>query len=379
MNRIRFDRRRMLTLVGGTLAAPILLGTGVNAGESARAVPGPKAVGRFLMPDEAEQHARTFMQWPVNRQVHPDPVFLRMLQQSIADIANTIAAFEPVVMLMDQSHARTARQLLGARVEIWDIPTDDLWCRDSGPVFVRDAVDGGLAAMSFNFNGWGNRQPHLNDGQVARRLAARLQLSLIDSGLVGEGGGVETDGHGTLLAHSSCWAHDNRNSEPRDLIEQRLLAALGGEKMIWAPGVKNLDITDYHIDALARFVGPGHVLVQLPERPDPADPITMAAFQTYDILRNATDAAGRPLTVTVIPDPWDTRVTAPEFVASYVNYYVCNGAVIAAQFGDRDTDAEATRTLHELYPGREIVTLNVDPVGETGGGIHCATQQQPEV
>lgn len=379
MNRISFDRRRMLTLVGGALAAPVLPRAGVNAGARAGAGPERKAAGRFVMPDEAEPHVRTFMQWPVNRQVHPDPVFLRMLQQSIADIANTIAAFEPVVMLMHQSHARTAGQLLSASVEIWDIPTDDLWCRDSGPVFVHDAVDGGLAALSFNFNGWGNRQSHHNDGQIARRLAARLQLPLIDSGLVGEGGGVETDGHGTLLAHSSCWAHDNRNPGPRDLIEQRLLAALGGEKMIWAPGVKNLDITDYHIDALARFVGPGHVLIQLPEHPNPSDPFSTAAFQTYDILRNATDAAGRPLTVTVIPDPGNTRVTTPDFVASYVNYYICNGAVIAAQFGDRETDAEALRTLRGLYPDREVVTLNVDPIGETGGGIHCATQQQPKV
>lgn len=379
VNRVRFDRRQLLGLVGGTLAAPTLWGTGVNAGSQTGAGPGARATDRFVMPDEAEPHARTFMQWPVSQQVHPDPQFLQMLQQSIADIANTIAAFEPVVMLMDRPHARAARRLLSAEVDIWDIPTDDLWCRDSGPVFVRNAVDGALGALSFNFNGWGNRQTHDNDGQVARRLAARLQIPLIDSGLVGEGGGVETDGHGTLLAHASCWAHDNRNPEPRDVIEQRLLAALGGRKMIWAPGVKNLDITDYHVDALARFVGPGQVLIQLPERPDPADPITMAAYQTHEILRNATDAVGRPLTVTVIPDPWDTRVTAPDFVGSYVNYYVCNGAVIAAQFGDRDTDAEAVRTLRGLYPGREVVTLNVDPIGETGGGIHCATQQQPKV
>ncbi|MEN0041899.1 MAG: agmatine deiminase family protein, partial [Pseudomonadota bacterium] len=83
------------------------------------------------------------------------------------------------------------------------------------------------------------------------------------------------------------------------------------------------------------------------------------------------------LDVEVIPDPNAPRVRAPDFVASYANYYVCNGAVIAAQFGDRETDAEAQKALSKLYPEREIVTLNVDALGETGGGIHCATKELP--
>ena len=79
-----------------------------------------------------------------------------------------------------------------------------------------------------------------------------------------------------------------------------------------------------------------------------------------------------------MPEPLKPRVKASDFVASYVNYYVCNGAVISAQFGDKDTDAEDASILRRMYPGREIVALNVDPIGEIGGGIHCATQQQPK-
>ncbi|WP_333780581.1 agmatine deiminase family protein [Hoeflea poritis] len=330
------------------------------------------------MPEESQPHLRTFMQWPVNRTVHPDRHFLGALQETIADIANTIAEFEPVVMMMPPEHEISARKMLGAAVEIWTVPTDDLWCRDSGPLFVTDG-EGGLAVCQLNFNGWGNRQVHDNDGLVAQRVAERLGLSVIDSGVVGEGGGIETDGEGTLLAHESSWVNPNRNSISKQEIERRLLDAFGAEKMIWAPGIAGADITDYHIDSLARFVAPGSVLIQLPETIDPDDPWSAAAFETYDILRGATDSAGRSLELTVVPEPVDIRVEDDEFVASYANYYVCNGAVIAAQFGDSETDSEAERLLRQFYPGREIVMLDVDPVGEIGGGIHCATQQQPLV
>ena len=315
------------------------------------------------------------MQWPVNRQVHPDSEFLHMLQQTIA---NTISEFEPVVMLMDQKHQKSARRRLSSKVGIWNIPTDDLWCRDAGPVFVTNA-GGDLAISQLNFNGWGNKQVHRNDGQVAARIAKRLGVPVFDNGIVGEAGGVETDGHSTLMAHESSWVNANRNKGSKQEIEAKLLEALGATKMIWAPGVKGADITDYHIDSLARFTRPGTVVIQLPEKVDPDDPWSRAAFETHDILRQATDGSGRRLEIEILPEPYDTRVRSRDFVASYVNYYVCNGAVVSAQFGDRETDTEALSTLRNLYPDREVIALNVDAVGETGGGIHCATQQQPKV
>jgi len=332
----------------------------------------------FHMPEEAGPHERTFMQWPVNRKVYSDPVFLNMQQQAIADVANTISEFEPVIMLMDRRYTRAARRKLGNRVEIWHIPTDDLWCRDAGPVFVKNARNE-LAIAHIQFNGWGDKQVHANDGRIAKRIAKRLGLPLIDTGLVGEAGGVETDGNGTLMAHESCWVNPNRNRESRDIIEKRLLKALGAQKMIWAPGIRGGDITDYHIDVLARFVKPGVVVIQLPAERDQHDPWSRAAFKTYDILRSARDARGRPIKVLRLPEPHQTLVKSEDFVASYVNYYICNGAVIMPHFGDRQTDTRAVSVLQNLYQNREVVTLNIDTLGETGGGIHCATQQQPKV
>ncbi|MFM2410961.1 MAG: hypothetical protein RL481_1789, partial [Pseudomonadota bacterium] len=203
-------------------------------------------------------------------------------------------------------------------------------------------------------------------------------LRLLDTGLVGEQGGVEHDGAGTLLAHASCWANSNRNDMSREEIGERLQKALGGEKMIWAPGIAGKDITDYHIDALARFVAPGKVLIQLGEEIDPDDPWSVSGHETLEILQSATDARGKKLEIIRLPDPVNIRSRKADFVSSYVNYYVCNGAVIAAQFGDNAADGKAREMLQSLYPGRAIEMLNIDSIGESGGGIHCATQQQPK-
>lgn len=347
----------------------ILVASAAFSMMGSRAMAGSKS--GLHVPAEEDQHARTFMQWPVNRRVHPDPVFLRMLHDTIADIANTISQFEPVVMLADAGDHAGARKKLSADVELWDIPTEDLWCRDSGPLFAYQA-DGSLAVSHLKFNGWGGKQVHKRDGQIAAQVAQRLGLPLIDSGLYGEAGGVEHDGHGLLMAHESSWVNKNRNRVlTRDEVERRLLNAYGATRMIWSKGVYGQDITDYHIDSLARFTGAGRVLVNLPDDPDMSDPFHVAALDTYDAL----EAAG--LQVEVIPEPAKRRVKSIDFVASYANYYVCNGGVVAAQFGDVEADQIAVESLRRHYPGREVVTLNVDALGEVGGGIHCATQQMP--
>lgn len=356
-------RRRRFIAGGAALAA----GTLMAASGTANGRTG------YYVPAEEARHQRTFMQWPVSPEVYPDPVFLEMTQQVIAAIASTIAEFEPVTVLAAAAdHAAIRRQVSGA-VSLWDIPTDDLWCRDSGPLFAVDGR-GGLAVVGIQFNGWGGKQVIDNDSLVAARVAERLGLKVIPTGLRGEAGGVEQDGHGLLLAHESSWVNSNRNpGMTRDEVERRLLAAYGGDRMIWSEGVRGGDITDYHIDSLARLTGPGRALVNLPQDPDRDDPFHVAALDTYDALV----AAG--LDVWVIPEPVTRRVAAPDFVASYANYYVCNGGVIAARFGDPETDAIARDALSRAYPGREIVTLDVDPLGEIGGGIHCATQQMPAV
>lgn len=357
------DRRTVLAVAASFLTA------GVAAASTARAA-------GFHMPLESAPHLRTFMQWPAVPEIYGSREKLETVRSAIVRVASAIARFEPVVLLARPEHQDDAAARFGTNVEVWPIETQDLWCRDSGPGFVVNS-DGKLAVSELNFNGWGGKQEHEDDARIARRVAEKLGLGLFENPVTGEGGGVETDGEGTLLAHASCWVNPNRNNGSANEIAAALCNALGAQKMIWAPGISGADITDYHIDALARFVAPGRVLIQLPAEMNGDDPWSVAAAETYAILKKATDAGGRKLEIIVMPEPRDIRSRSPSFVSSYVNYYVCNGAVISAEFGDDKTDEEARVLLAQLYPGREVVSLNVDPIGEAGGGIHCSTQQQP--
>lgn len=354
------DRRQFIR---STIGAGIA-GTAMMAGE-----PSEAGVRHYVPPEEAP-HELTFMQWPVDLDVYGSERFLGRTQDTIIEIANTIAAFEPVVMLADKSYHATMKPSFADGVTFWDVPTEDLWCRDSGPLIAKRA-DGSRVVSHIRFNGWGDKQGHRHDGRIAEACAERLGFPLIDAGLVGEPGGVDHDGHGLMIAHESSWIIDNRNPGlTKDEVTERLLRAYGHETMIWAPGLVGQDITDYHIDALARFTGPGRILMNLPAEAA-RDPFADTARDTHDILVEAG------LNVEVISEPLFRRNNRDDFVASYVNYYVCNGAVIASHFGDRETDEAARQALARHYPDREIVMLDTDELGMIGGGIHCATQQLP--
>jgi len=372
MNRRDFTIK---SAVGAGLAMGVF-GLGNSPTKAATNLVNPAAMG-FRAPEESFPHERTFMQWPSSIEVYKYTEDLEAVQEKIALIADTIARFEPVVLLADGSlHDEIREWVSSDNIDLWDIATEDLWCRDAGPVFLRNA-EGKLAAVNLNFNGWGDKQLHVSDGRIADLITNRLGVPIFNNGVVGESGGVEFDGEGTLIAHDSSWINPNRNAGSREEISTLLQQAYGAEKTIWAKGIYGQDITDYHIDALARFTEPGVILIQLPDTINRSDPWSSAAYEAYEVLKKSTDHEGNKFEIVVIPEPVDIRSDSRDFVASYVNYYVCNGAVISAEFGDDEADGVASKILGELYPGREIVSLNVDAIGEAGGGIHCTTQQQP--
>ncbi|MFE4719905.1 agmatine deiminase family protein, partial [Streptomyces sp. NPDC056728] len=185
--------------------------------------------------------------------------------------------------------------------------------------------------------------------------------------------------NGTLIATKSSLVNKNRNpGMTTTQIETAMCDAFGASKVIWFNGVTGRDITDDHVDATSRFLAAGDGLVQMPLATD-TDAWSKDARQQYQILSTSTDADGTPIAVTKIQGPDYSRIRSSDvnFVAAYANYYVCNGAVISAQFGDTRADAAAKAALQRLFPGRTLEQLNIDSLGAGGGGIHCVTQQQP--
>ncbi|WP_405498623.1 agmatine/peptidylarginine deiminase [Nocardia sp. NBC_00511] len=330
---------------------------------------------QWMMPEEWRAHRRTWMAfgaaergWTVD--------LLPRIREDVARIATTIARFEPVSMLVRPEEFDLARALTGPEVALVPAEMDDLWLRDSGPVFVE--ADGRRAAVDFNFNGWGDKQEHREDSRLARLVGERTGAEVLSTELVMEGGGIEVDGAGTAIITESCVLNDNRNPGwLREDVEAELARLLGISKVIWLPGIAGYDITDGHTDLYARFAEPGVVVAGREDDIDSYDYDVTRRHLT--VLQDATDAAGRPLRVEVIPGPRQLRAdfADDEFAASYLNFYLCNGGVIAPEFGDDKADATAKAALAQLFPDREVVQIDIDAVAAGGGGIHCTTQQEP--
>lgn len=332
--------------------------------------------GPLTVPCEAAPHVRTWMCWAST----PSPYggstgYFEEVQEALGRLAGAIAENEPVMMLAAAEHHDVAGKLCGHKVQLVDVPTDDMWARDSGPVFLT-GPGGQRAAVDLNFNGWGAKQAVRHDALVAQAIADHADVPCQKAKVVGEGGGIECDGEGTLILTESCWVNPNRNpGKNKREIEAELKAQLGAEKVIWLPGVRGQDITDGHIDGSVRIIRPGLILTG--GYPGDTSEWGAALEEAQAILAASTDAKGRGFEVVDLPSAVDVRSDDPDVFTSYCNFYVGNGAVYTPEFGDGKADARACELLAQLYPGRRIVSLNVDRIYENGGGIHCVTQQEP--
>lgn len=371
-------RREFIKQVSATAGLGLVASMGFGL-----SVPRSLAAGgkQWFMPDEGDKQVCAYVSFGAQEAIWED--FTADVQEAIGLIARTIARYQPVVVLCRAHERDLAEELCGNKNTTFVVTElDDIWMRDIGANFVI-TEQGDLGAVDFNFNGWGNKQQHSYDARVARLLADDAEATYLRSELVGEGGGIEVDGHGTGIMTESCWINTNRNPDwSKAEVEEELKARLGLRKIIWLPGIKGKDITDAHVDFYARFVEPGVIIANLDTDPDSYDHKVTKAH--LEILNNATDADGRKLKVHTVSPPLKPRNSRfsknnPDFAAGYINYFVINGAVIAPQFGDKAADAKAFDLLTELYPDRDVVQLNIDAIAAGGGGIHCVTHQLPQV
>lgn len=367
------DRRSLIQFLAGCSGAMLMN----NLGGCSSSGPA-EAEATWLMPDEAEPHALTWMAFGASHAVWGQAL-LPDVQNNLAAIAQAIARYEPVSMLVRPEDYEIAAQKCGPSVHLVVSALDDVWIRDTGPVFVRDRR-GQLGGIDFNFNGWGQKQTHRHDAKVAELVAQASGAQLINSKLVLEGGAIEVDGSGTAILTESCVLNSNRNpGMVKAECEAQLKKLLGLRKIIWLPGIRGRDITDGHTDFYARFAGPGTVVASYD--PDPASFDHAVTQRHLEILRAETDADGQKLEIAVIESPSRIRpkFESDDFAAGYINFYLVNGAVIMPEFGDAIADDKAKSTLQDLFPARDIVQLNIDAIAAGGGGIHCVTQQQPRV
>jgi agmatine deiminase len=359
------------------LQALASLGAGVPIASLSAATSAANKI-EWRMPDESAPHQRTWMAFGASKAIWGSRL-LAEVQRNLATIALAIAKYEPVSMLVREADMPLAAQLLGNKVELIVCPHDDIWIRDTGPVFLVSA-NGGKAAADFNFNGWGEKQDYARDAHVANFVSKRSGALEIQSHLTLEGGAIEVDGQGTAIITESCVLNQNRNpGVSKAQCEKELKRILGLEKIIWLPGVKGKDITDGHTDFYARFARPGVVFAGYDADPNSFD--HAVTKRHLRLLRTATDAKGNKLEVIALEAPRKvrTKFATADSANGYINFYVCNGAVIAPEFGDARADSAALRALQHAFPGREIVQLNIDAIAGGGGGIHCTTQQEPRV
>lgn len=368
---------RTLTGIGAVIFGASACGPGDEA-EGAASNLGDRdtATKGLRMGAEWEGHARTFMSWPALQSVWGED--LPYVREDIARVARAIGQYEYVVMMARPDQQKAAQKACGRDVEVIPLEVDDLWARDTVPVFVED--DGKVTGVDLNFSGWGNKQVHTNDARVGTTLLAKYGTPRRKAPFVAEGGSFETDGEGTLLITESSIVNDNRNpGKSRDQIEAEIKHTLGIEKVIWLAGVRGEDITDAHVDSLVRFTAPGVVLLDAAHPDTPPDSWSRSSDQARAVLSKATDAKGRPFEIIDLPQPDLYEITGEgdDFVSTYANFYVANDSVFMPKFGDRKADKRAKSILQEHFPKRDIVQVQIDTIASGGGGIHCSTHDEP--
>jgi agmatine deiminase len=334
------------------------------------------------MPAEWEPHEATWISWP-----QPDcnsfPESYDRVIPTFVKMAEALAESEIVrINVSGAEQEKTVRKLLRScppeRVEYFHIPTDEPWCRDHGPIFVKRDKSPQLAVLNFGFNAWGYKlSPFDEDNAVPPAIAKALGLPVFNfEHFILEGGSIDTNGQGTLLTTESCLLNPNRNPAlDRTAIEKKLRDKLGVKKILWLGDGIEGDDTDGHVDDITRFIGPSTVVTAVEE--DEHDPNFEPLQRNLDRLHTMRLADGEPLHVLTLPMPTRIMREGQRLPASYANFYIANSVVLLPVFNEHN-DSWAVSALHEAFPDRRIVPIDCRELIWGLGAFHCLTQQQPQ-
>ena len=338
------------------------------------------------MPPEWSPQEAVWLSWPVEDPRHWGGAKREMIWAKFAEIAAAISRFEPVrINAPGADHAAilaacNRAKAVPERVQLFDHPHNDVWCRDHGPIFVKHGETGEVAVTDWEFNAWGGKFPPWDgDNAIPAKIAASLGKRRFQGGMILEGGAIEINGAGQLLTTEAVLLNPNRNpSLSREEIEQFLRDGLGVSEILWLKQGIEGDDTDGHIDDLARFTDP-NTLIGCIDRNSKSPNYPILA-DNLGRLRSFLGPNGRAFEVVEIPLPEACEVPGwrlPVLPASYVNFLVVNGGVLVPTFRQERNDDHALGMIRELFPDREVNGIDCLDLVEEGGTLHCISQQQP--
>ena len=333
------------------------------------------------LPAEWEPQQAVLIAWP-----HAGTDWAERLAQvetTYVALSAAVTRFQPlVIVVVDaavQQHAATLLDRAGVdagRLRFVTLPYDDTWLRDSGPITLT-AGDGAFQLTDFRFTGWGGKFGAEQDdalvaGLVGAGVFGHAAHKRVDWAL--EGGGIESDGAGTILTTWRCLAQ-RHPGESREQMSTVLRRSLHARRVLWLDhGYLEGDDTDAHIDTLARFAPGDRIVFQACD--DPADPHHDELQRMATELAALRTAEGRSYELHPLPWPQPIIDEGRRLAASYANYLIVNGAVLVPSYGDR-ADDEAARIIGLAHPGREIVQVPCRPLIWQNGSLHCITMQLP--
>jgi agmatine deiminase len=345
----------------------------------------PRGLG-YRMPAEWERHEGTWLGWPQNASDWPGK--FAAIPWVYAEIVRLLSARETVNVLVGteavERRARSVLQRAGAnldqvRFHVW--PTDRVWLRDSGPIFVKDGA-GKLAITNWRFNAWAKYDDWKLDDQVPDHAAKLLGLPQWkpvagDHRLVLEGGSIDVNGAGTLITTEECLLSEVQQRNPgvsREQLETAFHDYLGIDQVIWLDKGTAGDDTHGHVDDITRFVGPETIVTAV--EPDASDYNHAVLAENLARIKGSRTPGGKPWAIVELPMPRPVVFRGQRLPASYANFYIANGLVLVPTFHDRN-DRVALGILAELFPDREVIGIHAVDLVWGLGTLHCMTQQQP--
>lgn len=341
----------------------------------------------YTMPEESAPHEGTWLQWP--HQYEYGVTYRNSLDATWVAMTKALQSKEKVHIIAydtaEQSRIETL--LTNAGVPLTNVnfkihETNDVWVRDNGPIFAKDQ-SGQLVLQDWGFNGWGEKFGYKKCDKVPSFIAGEIGIKAVNVPMVNEGGSVELDGHGVMMAtKSSVLSQKNRSTRNAGMTQAQAEANFtkyyGATKFIWLEGgFSKEDVTDMHIDGIAKFV-PGNKMVTM----NNDDLLNWGLTQNdIDVLYSASNKNNEAYTKVFLPlsknDVVTTNGTNLGYKGCYINFYVANGKVLVPNYNDPN-DAVANTIIAGLFPGRTVVGIDVRNLYKNGGMVHCVTQQQPQ-